>query len=285
MISEFAILPTQPRPALEFYADSLYNQSLRRSSAPSCVSIEHALCKLSNDPVLNQYLSRLLPPHAKKGETVLGICSDFIRLQEGFSAIGSLAQREGKFRALIIAFGIVNLQVGDEVMRSRILRTAMSYLIAMTGQGSQQMMVGKRRRTLLMASALAFRRKGCAFPACCERLASRPLTILQQRILSPFAELVSASKGYGLPKFEQMVKAKLRMSQYHRTLSENMFWERVGSLALQMPETEDIETQVGLMCNVVVDAQILQLHNMSDAHFYLWSHDSVLRSLISLIVA
>ena len=132
------MLSSQPRPALEFYADSLYDRSLRRSSAPSCVGIEHALSKLNKYPTLNQYLGRLYPIRPKKGETVIGICSNLIRLQEGFSAIGSLAQNEWKFCALIIAFGLLTQQVGDQIItRALAFSGASKYLMVVLGQGSR----------------------------------------------------------------------------------------------------------------------------------------------------
>ena len=265
MISEFGILPTQPRPALEFYADSLHDQALRRSSAPSCVNIEHALSKCNKDPVLSDYFSRLLPPHAKKGQTVLGICSNFIRLQEGFPAIGSLAQHEWKFSALIIGFGLLTRQVGDRnIIRSRTFASASNYLMIVLGLGIRFRSRPWWRTIVKNEQDILIRyRDEYKFESLLDRMILR---ILGNR---------EASYGYTI----MSGKAKMRKSRA-MIKSGSVFWEAVGSLALRMPEVDDIVTQVGLMCTVLVDARILCSHSMSDPDFHHWSQDINLRSLV-----
>ena len=256
------MVSTQPRPALEFYADSLHDRSLRPSSAPSCVGIEHALSKLNNDPILNQYLGRLYPTRSKKGETVIGICSNSIRLQEGFSAIGSLAQHERKFCALIIAFGLLTQQVGDQsITRALTFSRASKHLMVVLGQRS--------RFSLRPWRKIVFYKKN-PWP-----------TYEDDKFVISLGSLLLWDRG----------KSRTASYVYTKTLEEmktwkpramrqfgNVFWEGVGSLALRMPEVDDFATQVGLMCTVLVDAYVLSSHSMSDPELNSWSQDIALRS-------
>ena len=266
MISEFAILPTQPGPALEFYADSLRDRSLRRSSAPSCVSIEHALSKLNKKPILNQRLDCLYPNRSEKGETVIEICSNLIRLQEGFSAIGSLAQHEWKFCALIIAFGILTRQVGDRIMiRSRTFASASKYFMVVFGLRSRFLWRSWRTTIVDDEEDLLIRfRDGNKFEFSLGRIIQWDLLIREP---ASFAD----TKNSGKAKSRAMIQFG------------NVFWEAVGSLALRMPEVDDIGTQVGLMCAVLVDTHLLSSHCMDDRAFHRWSQDIALRSLFLMV--
>ena len=249
MISEFAILPTQPRPALDSYADSLHDQSLRRSSAPSYVRIEHALSKLNKDPILNQYLGRPYRSCSKKGETVIEICSNLIRLQEGFSAIGSLAQHQGKSCALIITFGLLTRQVCDTITSVTFARASKYFRVVLLGQKSRFPL--RPRRTIE---------------------ASESVTLLIDIMLGDLVDSRSAEEAYiKMSKEDEMWESR----QFGKA-----FWERVGSLAVRMPEVDDIATQVGLMCTVLKDAHVLCSHSMSDPEFLLWSQDVVFRSTL-----
>ena len=263
MISEFNILPTQPRPALDFYAASLHDQALRRSPAPSCVSIENALSKLNKDPILNQYIDCLYPTRSAKGETVIEICSNLIRLQEGFSAIGSLAQHVWKFCALIIAFGLLTRQVGDQIMiRSRTFASASKYFMVVFGLRSRFLWRSWRTTIVDNEDDLLIRfRDGNKFEFSLGRIIQWDLLIREP-----------ASFAY----IKKSGTARMRKSRAMIQFG-NVFWEAVGSLAHCMPEVDDIGTQVGLMCAVLVDAYTLSSHCMDDCAFHRWSQDIAVR--------
>ena len=269
MISEFGILPTQPRPALEFYADSLHDQALRRSSSPSCVSIEHALSKLNKNPILNQYIDCLYSTRSEKGETVIELCSNLIRLQEGFLAIGSLAQHEWKFYALIIAFGLLTRQVGDRIMiRSRTFASASKYFMVVYGLRSRFLWRSWRTTIVDDEDDLLIRfRDGNKSEFSLGRIIQWDLLIREP---ASFAYTKKSGKA-------EMQKSRA-MIQFG-----NVFWEAVGSLALRMPEVDDIGTQVGLMCAVLVDTHLLSSHCMDDRAFHRWSQDIALRSLFLMV--
>ena len=269
VISEFGILPTQPHPALDFYADSLYDQALRRSPAPSCVSIKHALSKLNKNPTLNQRIDCLYPTPSGKGETVIEICSNFIRLQEGFSAIGSLAQHEWKFRALIIAFGLLTRQVGDlTATRSRTFASAKKYFMVVLGLGSR-FMSRPLRKTIcrnkedLFVGVWDGDKSGISLPR---------IVLWDSWIRERVFHVYTKKSG----------KARMRKSRAVIQFG-NVFWEEVASLALRIPEVDDMDdivTQVGLMCAVLVDTHILCSHSMGDRAFHHWCQDIFLRSAI-----
>ncbi|KAM0795492.1 hypothetical protein BDR22DRAFT_593200 [Usnea florida] len=264
VISEFGILPTQPGPALDFYADSLYDQALRRSPAPSCVSIEHALSKLNKNPTLNQRIDCLYPTPSEKGETVIEICSNLIRSQEEFLAIGNLPQHEWKFRALIIAFGLLTRQVGDPATtRHRTFASAEQYFMAVRGQGSRflspllRTMVIAKREDLLVEIWDEYKSELSRIESCNFSI-RKPV---------PYAYTKKSEKA--------RIQKPGAMIQFG-----NVYWESVGSLVLRMPEVDDIVTQVGLMCAVLVDTHILYSHSMSDRAFHHWSQSIFLRSAI-----
>lgn len=266
VISEFAMLPTQPAPALEFYADSLHDQSLRRSSATNCVSIEDALSKFNKDPMRNEYLNGLLLPHAEKGQSVIETCSNFIRLQEEFSAIGSLAQHQRKFCALVIAFGLLTRQVGDQAITiSLTFSGALEYFMVVLGKESK---LPSRLWWTIMDKNEYLKVAG-----------NDPAFVL------PLIRILAMELKNGkLASYVYIKTMGEAMMPKMRTMREfgNVFWERVGSLALRMPEVDDFATQVGLMCLVLMDAQVLCSHSMSDAEFHHWSQDIALRSVISI---
>ena len=259
MISELGILPTQPRPALEFYADSLYDRSLRRSSAPSCVSIEHALSKLNKKSILDQRLDCLYPTQSEKGETVIEACSNLIRLQKGFSAIGSLAQHEWKFCALIIAFGLLTRQVGDRIKtRSRTFASASKYLIRLLEPRVQ--LLWRLCRTIIVDD-----KEDLLIWHGDDNKLKLPLGFISLGTLQD-----RKAVSYAYTKKSEM--AKRRQSRAMIQLG-NVFWEGVGSLALCMPEVDDIVTQVGMMCAVLVDTHVLCSHSMSDLVFHNWCQE------------
>ena len=265
MISEIGILPSQPRPALDFYADSLYDRALRRSSAPSCVSIEHALSKLNKNHILNQRLDCLYPTRSEKGETVIEICLNFTRLQEGFSAIGSLAQHEWKFRALIIAFGLLTRQVGDSsTTRSRTSKSVGDYFMAVLGS---RFLYPRWRRTTIV------RKKEDLLISIWD--GNETELSLPRIALSNFWNREPVSHAHTKKSGKARTRKSRAMIQFG-----DVFWEAVGSLALRMPQVDDIVTQVGLMCAVLMDTKILCSHSMSDRAFHRWSQDISLRSVI-----
>ena len=229
--------------------------------------MEEVLSKLNRNTIRNEYLGRLYPTRSEKGETVIEICSNLIRLQEGFSAIGGLAQHEQKCSALIIAFGLLTRQVGNQSRtRSLAFARASEYIMQVIGQESRFPL--RPWRTMVRNNE-------------CSRVTGKDdefANSIFQLLLGDLGK--SRSYAYMIRTGEEKLWKSRALTQFGEK-----FWRLVGSLALWIPEVDDIATQVGLMCTVLLDSLVLCSHRMSDAEFHHWSQDIGLRSVISATAA
>lgn len=228
---------------------------------------------------------------SENGQTVFDMCFESVASQGGISAINYQIQSKRKKVTVISQFGLLNRRIDDENTLSRMLAKATSYLSTARIRSSRPWerpkvaAVSIKIKNLVISISERGKMKVLKMDADTveQEFRKSPEYVRSTLDKKAFHEFCVFAVTYlGLTRDVRAWESKNpgAIKQFGE-----VFWKQVGAMMPKIPEVDNFDTQVGLMCVMLFDVQFLYLQSMGEGPFDELIKDPVFRCFLWSVLA